>query len=34
MKKIILFSGKAENGKTTAAELLKNILEKNSIRSA
>ena len=27
MKKIILFSGKAENGKTTAAELLKNILE-------
>ena len=27
MKKIILFSGKAENGKTTAAEYLKNILE-------
>lgn len=27
MKKIILFSGKAENGKTTAAELLKDILE-------
>ena len=27
MKKIILFSGKAENGKTTDAELLKNILE-------
>ena len=27
MKKIILFSGKAEHGKTTAAELLKNILE-------
>ena len=27
MKKIILFSGKAEHGKTTAAKLLKNILE-------
>ena len=28
MKKIILFSGKAENGKTTAATILKSILEK------
>ena len=28
MKKIILFSGKAENGKTTAARYLKEILEK------
>ena len=28
MKKIILFSGKAENGKTTAAGYLKEILEK------
>ena len=29
MKKIILFSGKAENGKTTAARYLKGILEKS-----
>lgn len=32
MKKIILFSGKAEHGKTTAAEYLKDILESRGER--